>query len=157
MMKMGVLMKQGMRFLLIFLFSLGVGACATTGSNQENDKSPAAKGGEILGGVFAGIAKVGHAIGNAITDVLDEAERHMLASATKEATTAKANKRVAWSSRSKKTGKVTKGYVVPGEVYTKADGQTCREIKQVVEKDGENLVETKLACKTAKGWETSAI
>jgi surface antigen len=153
----GVSMEKGMRVFLIFLVSLGISACTTTGSNHGNDKSPAAKGGEILGGVFAGIAKAGHAIGNAITEVLDEAERHMLASATKQATTSKANQRVAWSSRSKKTGKVTKGYVIPGEVYTRPDGQTCREIKQVVEKDGKNLVETKLACKTAQGWETSAI
>jgi len=139
------------------LLSLSISACATTGSNHENDNSLATKSGEVIGGVFAGFASVGHAIGNAITDVLDEAERHMLTSATNRAATSKANKRVTWSSRSKKTGKVTKGYVIPGDVYTKADGQTCREIKQVVEKDGKNLEETKLVCKTANGWGPAAI
>jgi surface antigen len=150
-------MNKGMTKVMALLLSLGISACTTTGTNQEKDKSLATKSGEVIGGVFAGFANMGHAIGNAITDVLDEAERHMLTSATNRAATSKANKRVTWSSRSKKTGKVTKGYVIPGEVYTKADGQTCREIKQVVEKDGKNLEATKLVCKTANGWGPSAI
>lgn len=150
-------MNIEMTKVMALFFSLAISACTTTGSNQDNDKSLATKGGEVIGGVFAGFSNLGHAIGKAITDVLDEAERHMLASATERAATAKTNKRVAWSSRSKKTGKVTKGYVIPGEVYTKADGQSCREIKQVVEKDGKNLEEKKLMCKTANGWGPSTI
>ena len=110
-----------------------------------------------MGGIFAGFANAGHVIGNALGNVFNEVERQMMASATQRAAQAKANKRISWSSKSQTTGQTTKGYVVPGEIYTKADGRQCRDIKQVIEKESKTYEETKMVCKTATGWEAAAL
>jgi len=139
------------------LVILACAGCVTTGSQLENKGSQAGAGNGVLGGLFAGFASAGHAIGNAIGGVLNEVERQLMASATQRASNAKANQRISWSSKSQTTGKTTKGYVVPGEIHTKADGRQCRDIKQVIEKDGKTYEETKLTCKTSTGWEDSAL
>lgn len=131
--------------------------CVTTDTLKRDNTTLAEKGGALLGGFFAGIATVGHAIGETFTEILDAAEREMMASATKKATVSKPHQPVKWKSRSKKTGKTTSGTVVAGEIYTKSEGQMCRDIKQVVNKDGETFEDTVTTCKTDAGWTSSAL
>jgi surface antigen len=132
-------------------------------------------------------AAIGGLIGNRIGAYLDEQERKALAAATQRAMTAKANQKIAWkapppktspkvasssrssstssskSSSAKKTtaaaqpAKPAHGYVVPGEIYTKSDGQQCRNIEQVAYKDDKVLKDSTTACKTSSGWQAAAV
>jgi len=156
------------------VISVGLGGCVTTntGSNQATGTAVGATGGAIAGAVIAnntgnnpwmgaligGLA--GGIIGNAIGAYLDDQERQaMEAAMRKAAAEAKPNQKVAWTAPkpSKKSGKKTTGYVIPGEIYTNAAGQQCRNIEQVAEKDGETIKGKTTACKTDKGWTETAV
>jgi surface antigen len=151
---------------------IGLSGCtATTGSNQATGTAVGATGGALAGALIAnstggspwvgaligGLA--GGLIGGAIGAQLDEQERHAMEAALQGATVAKANKKIAWTSPtpSKKSGKKTTGYVIPGEIYTNAAGQKCRNIEQVAEKDGQTIQGKTTACKTEKGWTEAAV
>jgi hypothetical protein len=150
-----------MRTFVCLALVAGVGlslqGCVSSTTVKSENASLAEKSGAVLGGLFAGVAKVGHAIGSTLTEALNAAEREMMASATKKATVSKANRPVKWRSTSKKTGKTTEGTVVAGEIYTKSEGRVCRDIQQVVKKDGETHKETVTACKTQAGWTSAAL
>ncbi len=154
------------------LICMGLCGCtATTGSNQATGTAVGATGGALAGAIIAdnsggnpligaligGIA--GGIIGGAIGAQLDENERREMEAAMRRAAVAKPNQKIAWSSPtpSKKSGKKTKGYVIPGEIYTNTSGQKCRNIEQVAEKDGERIQGKTTACKTDKGWTEAAV
>jgi surface antigen len=154
------------------LICMGLSGCtATTGSNQATGTAVGATGGALAGAIIAnntgsnpligaligGIA--GGIIGGAIGAQLDEQERLAMAAAMKKAAVAKPNKKIAWKSPtpSKKSGKKTTGYVIPGEIYTNTSGQQCRNIEQVAEKDGQTIQGKTTACKTSKGWTEAAV
>ena len=131
--------------------------CVTTGS-PGGEKGQAGKaGGAESGGIYGGFASIGHSIGKALGGMFDEVERQFLGSAKQKAANAKTNERITWSARSSKTGKTTKGYVVPGEIYTKADGRKCRQLRQVTQKDGKTYEENSLVCKSGQGWEDATL
>ncbi|MCO5759902.1 MAG: hypothetical protein EP309_06005 [Gammaproteobacteria bacterium] len=151
---------------------IGLSGCtATTGSNQATGTAVGATGGALAGALIAnstggspwvgaligGLA--GGLIGGAIGAQLDEQERQAMEAAMQRATVAKANQKIAWTSPtpSKKSGKKTTGYVIPGEIYTNAAGQKCRNIEQVAEKDGQTIQGKTTACKTEKGWTEAAV
>ena len=165
-------MKNLRRPIAVGLICAGLSGCmATTGSNQSTGTAVGATGGAIAGAVIAnntggnpwvgaligGLA--GGLIGNAIGAYLDEQERIAMEAAMQKAVVAKPNQKIAWtaSSPSKKSGVKTKGYVVPGEIYTNASGQQCRNFEQVAEKDGETLQGKVTKCKTDKGWTEAAV
>lgn len=79
--------------------------------------------------------------------------------AMNKAALAKPNQKIAWTSPtpSKKSGKKTTGYIIPGEIYTNNSGQQCRNLEQVADKDGQTIKGTTTTCKTKKGWEASAV
>ncbi len=153
--------------------TVGLSGCvSTTGSNQATGTAVGATGGAIAGAVIAnntggspwvgaligGLA--GGIIGNAIGAYLDEQERQAMDAAMRRAAAeAKPNQKVAWKAPapSKKSGKVTTGYVIPGEIYTNSAGQQCRNIEQVAEKDGQTIQGKTTACKTNKGWTEAAV
>ena len=155
------------------VLSVGLNGCvSTTGSNQATGTAVGATGGALAGAVIAnntggspwvgaligGLA--GGIIGNAIGAYLDEQERQAMdAAMRKAAAEAKPNQKVAWTAPapSKKSGKKTTGYVIPGEIYTNAAGQQCRNIEQVAEKDGQTIQGKTTACKTDKGWTEAAV
>ena len=153
------------------LIAIGLSGCATTGSNQATGTAVGATGGALAGAIIAnntggnprigaligGIA--GGVIGAAIGAQLDEQERMAMEAAMQKAAVAKPNQKIAWKSPtpSKKSGKKTTGYVIPGEIYTNTSGQQCRSIEQVAEKDGQTIQGKTTACKTSKGWEASAV
>ena len=151
---------------------VGLSGCtATTGSNQATGTAVGATGGALAGAIIAnnsganpligaligGIA-VG-VIGAAIGAQLDEQERIAMEAAMQKAAEAKPNQKIAWTSPtpSKKSGKKTTGYVIPGEIYTNTSGQQCRNIEQVAEKDGQTIQGKTTACKTNKGWTEAAV
>ena len=151
---------------------VGLSGCvSTTGSNQATGTAVGATGGAIAGAVIAnntggspwvgaligGLA--GGIIGNAIGAYLDDQERQAMDAAMRRAAEAKPNQKVAWTAPapSKKSGKVTTGYVIPGEIYTNSAGQQCRNIEQVAEKDGQTIQGKTTACKTDKGWTEAAV
>lgn len=111
----------------------------------------------IIGALIGGIA--GGVIGAAIGAQLDEQERIAMEAAMQKAALAKPNQKIAWTSPtpSKKSGKKTTGYVIPGEIYTNTSGQQCRNIEQVAQKDGETIQGKTTACKTNKGWTEAAV
>ncbi len=154
------------------LICVGLSGCtATTGSNQATGTAVGATGGALAGAVIAhnsgvnpligaligGIA--GGVIGAAIGAQLDEQERIAMEAAMQKAAVAKPNQKIAWTSPtpSKKSGKKTTGYVIPGEIYTNTSGQQCRNIEQVAEKDGQTIQGKTTACKTNKGWTEAAV
>jgi surface antigen len=154
------------------LICMGLSGCtATTGSNQATGTAVGATGGALAGAVIAhnsganpligaligGIA--GGVIGAAIGAQLDEQERIAMEAAMQRAAVAKPNQKIAWTSPtpSKKSGKKTTGYVIPGEIYTNTSGQQCRNIEQVAQKDGQTIQGKTTACKTNKGWTEAAV
>ncbi len=153
------------------LITIGLSGCASTGSNQATGTAVGATGGALAGAIIAnntggnplvgaligGIA--GGVIGAAIGAQLDEQERLAMEAAMQKAVVAKPNQKIAWKSPtpSKKSGKKTTGYVIPGEIYTNTSGQQCRSIEQVADKDGQTIQGKRTACKTSKGWEAAAV
>jgi surface antigen len=154
------------------LICMGLSGCtATTGSNQATGTAVGATGGALAGAVIAHNSGVnpligaliggitGGVIGAAIGAQLDEQERIAMEAAMQRAAVAKPNQKIAWTSPtpSKKSGKKTTGYVIPGEIYTNTSGQQCRNIEQVAEKDGQTIQGKTTACKTNKGWTEAAV
>ncbi len=151
-------MKRTLAVVTAVLFGAISINCVSTGPQQQAGNGTSSQGSGGLGAsIFKSLANMGHAIGNAIGGVLDQVERRMLASATQRAASGEANQRISWQSRSSETGKVTRGYVVPGEIYTQADGRKCRDILQVVEKDGKAIEATTTTCQQGKGWREVAL
>ena len=165
-------MKNATRSIAACLVCAGLSGCmATTGSNQATGTAVGATGGAIAGAVIAnntggnpwvgaligGLA--GGLIGNAIGAYLDEQERLAMEAAMQKATLAKPNEKIVWTSSkpSQKSGKKTKGYIVPGEIYTNASGQQCRNFEQVAEKDGQTLQGKVTKCQTDQGWAETAV
>ncbi|MCF7993648.1 YMGG-like glycine zipper-containing protein [Lamprobacter modestohalophilus] len=132
--------------------------------------------GALIGGAVGGL------IGNRIGAALDERERKELALMTERAARAKANRpitteippkpqKVAKTSSSKSssssgssskskaatTAKPTKLTVTPGEIYTKSDGQQCRNISQVAVKDGKTYKDSATMCKSGSDWTAAAV
>ena len=153
------------------LICVGLSGCtATTGSNQATGTAVGATGGALAGAVIAhnsganpligaligGIA--GGVIGAAIGAQLDEQERVAMEAAMQKAAVAKPNQKITWTSPtpSKKTGKKTTGYIIPGETYTKS-GQQCRDFQQVAQKDGETFQDKTTSCKPNKGGTDAAV
>jgi len=151
--------------------AIGLSSCASTGSNQATGTAVGATGGALAGAIIAnntggnpligaligGIA--GGVIGAAIGAQLDEQERLAMEAAMHKAALAKPNQKIAWTSPtpSKKSGKKTTGYIIPGEIYTNNSGQQCRNLEQVADKDGQTIKGSTTTCKTKKGWEASAV
>lgn len=150
-------MNEMVKVVAVLALIAGSGGCLTTGSPGGSERSQAGKGVSESDGIYGSLASIGHSIGQALGGMFDEVERRFLSSAQQRAANAKTNERITWSARSSKTGKTTKGYVVPGEVYTKADGRQCRRLRQVTQKDGKTFEENTLVCKTAQGWEEMAL
>ncbi|MBK1648801.1 hypothetical protein CKO36_09375 [Rhabdochromatium marinum] len=136
-----------------------------------------AGGNTALGAIIGGA--VGGLIGNRIGAALDERERQELARLTKRAARAKTNQKfvaevapppqkVAKTSSSKSSSssakakpaaapKPTKLEVTPGEIYTKSDGQQCRNIAQVAIKDGKTYKDNTTMCKSGSNWTATAV
>ncbi len=150
-------MMRGVKVAVALVLVAGCSGCVTTGTPVGGEKGQAGKAGSESGGIYGGFASIGHSIGKALGGIFDEVERQFLGSAKQRAANAKTNERITWSARSSKTGKTTKGYVVPGEIYTKADGRQCRQLRQVTQKDGKTYEENSLVCKSGQGWEEATL
>lgn len=124
---------------------------------KRDDVSLVDKGGAVLGRFVGNIKKVGRLVGKKISQVLDAAERQMMADATEKAATAKTSQPVKWKSTSKRTGKKTEGMVIPGDIYTNADGQQCRDMRQIVTKDGATIEDQVRVCNQDNDWGAAAI
>lgn len=159
----------------------------TGGSNEATGTAVGTTGGAILGGIIANNTggntalgaliggAIGGIIGNRIGRALDEQERRELARLTERAATAKANKTLVWRGPKKPAPKTastsdsgkkaaakpapepTELRVTAGEIYTKSDGQQCRNIQQVAIKDGKRIEDSATACKTDSGWSAAAV
>jgi len=141
--------------------------CVTNGPRQEAGTGIGAVAGGVGGALIArnnGInpvagavvgAVAGGIIGNAIGKALDDEERRQLALATQRAANAPAAQnqppaKVAWKRTDPATKQVTaSGWVVPKtDPYERADGTTCRDVTQTVEKSGETQSQDVTLCKT---------
>lgn len=132
--------------------------------------------GALIGGAVGGL------IGNRIGAALDERERKELARMTERAARARTNQTITreippeprkvaktGSSRSKSSSsaspepkpatapKPTKLTVTPGEIYTKSDGQQCRNIAQTAVKGGETYKDSATMCKSGSDWTAAAV
>jgi surface antigen len=151
---------------MLALASLLAG-CVTNGPNQQAGTGIGAVAGGVGGALIArnnGLnpvagavvgAVAGGIIGNAIGKALDDEERRQLALATQRAAEQPVvpntpPKKVQWKRTDPATKTVTaSGWVVPKtEPYQKADGTTCRDVTQTVEKGGQTESQDVTLCKT---------
>lgn len=178
-------MRKLANFAIAFLITLGLSGClATTGdSNEAKGTAIGTAGGALLGGIIANNTggntalgmliggAVGGLIGNRIGAALDERERQELARLTERAARAKSNRTITTTVQPspKKTAKTTSSKssapapkptelkVTPGEIYTKSDGQQCRDIAQVAVKDGKTYQDSATMCKSGSDWTAAAV
>jgi surface antigen len=156
-------------FGLLFVLALGglLSGCVTNGQGQAAGTGLGAVAGGIGGALIAkhnGInpvagavvgAVAGGIVGNAIGKALDDEERRQLALATQRAVEEpvvphKAAAKVQWKRTDPQTKTVTaSGWVVPkNDPYERADGTTCRDVTQTVDKGGETHSQDITLCKT---------
>lgn len=174
-------------FATAILITVSLSGClATTGdSNEAKGTAIGTAGGALLGGIIANNTggntvlgaliggAVGGLIGNRIGAALDERERQELARLTERAARAKSNRTITTTVQPspKKTAKTTSSKsgssapkpkptelkVTPGEIYTKSDGQQCRNIAQVAVKDGKTYQDSTTMCKSGSDWTAAAV
>jgi surface antigen len=158
---------RGLKLLAALALVSSLGACVTNGPRQEAGTGIGAVAGGVGGALIArnnGMnpvagavvgAVAGGIIGNAIGKALDDEERRQLALATQRAANAPVVQnqppaKVAWKRTDPTTKQVTaSGWVVPKtDPYQRADGTTCRDVTQTVEKSGQSQSQDITLCKT---------
>lgn len=135
--------------------SLLVAGCQTM-DKQTTGTGIGAAGGALAGYFLGGRnalgttigALVGAVIGNRIGAYLDEQEKVALAKATNQAVgTGKTGEKIAWVVPGEEGKSKASGWVIPtSDAYAK-NNKTCRDIKQVVNKNGEQKTENVTMCK----------
>lgn len=161
------ILSRSLKLLPALALASLLGACVTNGPRQEAGTGIGAVAGGIGGALIAnnnGVnpvagavvgAVAGGIIGNAIGKALDDEERRQLALATQRAANAPVARnqppaKVAWKRTNPATKQVTaSGWVVPKtDPYERADGTTCRDVTQTVDKGGETQSQDVTLCKT---------
>jgi len=161
------ILSRSLKLLPALALASLLGACVTNGPRQEAGTGIGAVAGGIGGALIAnnnGVnpvagavvgAVAGGIIGNAIGKALDDEERRQLALATQRAANApvapnQPPAKVAWKRTDPATKQVTaSGWVVPKtDPYERADGTTCRDVTQTVDKGGETQSQDVTLCKT---------
>jgi len=161
------ILSRSLKLLPALALASLLGACVTNGPRQEAGTGIGAVAGGIGGALIAnnnGVnpvagavvgAVAGGIIGNAIGKALDDEERRQLALATQRAANAPVARnqppaKVAWKRTNPVTKQVTaSGWVVPKtDPYERADGTTCRDVTQTVDKGGETQSQDVTLCKT---------
>jgi surface antigen len=161
------IVSSWLKFLTALALVSVLGGCVTNGPRQEAGTGIGAVAGGVGGALIArnnGMnpvagavvgAVAGGIIGNAIGKALDDEERRQLALATQRAANAPAAHnqppaKVAWKRTDPATKQVTaSGWVVPKtDPYERADGTTCRDVTQTVEKGGQTQSQDITLCKT---------
>jgi len=130
--------------------ALALGACASSGPNEQGGTAIGAGGGAVLGAVVGGWqgavigAVAGGVVGNLIGRDMDDRERQRAEEASYRA--ARENRRAEWGDRSG-----TYGYSEPVGDYYRRGGQVCHDYIQTMNKNGRTYQDRTTICRDQGG------
>lgn len=149
-----------MRKIVVLALCAGLLAGCQTTTGMGDRETTGTAGGAVLGGLagyFIGGRSVGGAVigalaggilGNRIGASLDQREQQRVAEASQRAASARTGEQVQWSAVNEQGQTTASGWVMPtSEPVQAANGQTCRQIRQVATKGGQTQQEDVTVCR----------
>ncbi len=136
------------------------GGIGQMSSGETVGTGAGAAGGGLLGyaisggpaGVLIGMA-AGGLIGNRVSNALEGNERDAAGQAAARAAESSTGETVTWRKTNALFQTTASGYAqAQGSLFTDASGRTCRYVKEVAVKNGQQTSDTVRLCKGPSGW-----